>query len=167
MRWGPRAMWAIVATVAAAGGCGGGGSGGDSGVRARFEVPRADAPPSEFYALPFPTDIRVGDDGAIDLADHPRHNDLVAAYVDIIAARQRGLSLTAPSFFRFDAEIDPATLPATPQAATEDGASVYLVNVDPDSPGRGERLPLRFRFEPVPGEVIGDNWLSAAPYPGF
>ena len=48
-----------------------------------------------------------------------------------------------------------------------DDASVYLVNVDPTAPGHGQKTPLLYRFESKPGSVIGGNWLSALPYPGF
>ncbi|RMH40911.1 MAG: hypothetical protein D6689_12285 [Deltaproteobacteria bacterium] len=135
---------------------------------ALFEVPRAGGPPpSGFYALPFPNDIRAGDDGRIDLADYVRPNALIDNYIEAIAAEQRFFSVNAPVFFRFTAPIDPASLPADPAAAAADGASVYLVDVDPDSPERGERRPLRFRFEHYPGETIGADWLAVLPYPGF
>jgi hypothetical protein len=44
---------------------------------------------------------------------------------------------------------------------------VYLVDVDPDSPARGTRHPLRLKFTAAPAMVIGPNWLAALPYPGF
>jgi pimeloyl-ACP methyl ester carboxylesterase len=159
IRWGVFA----VAMLALAG-CGD----DDAGVTALFELPEPGAPPpSGFYGLPYPNDVRIGDDGLIDLSDHVRPNDLITEYIDVIAAEQRGYSISAASFFRFSGEIDPATLPATPDDSRQDGASVYLVDVDPDSPSRGERVPLRFRFETFAGESIGANWLSVLPYPGF
>jgi dienelactone hydrolase len=135
---------------------------------ALFEVPRGAPPPSGFYALPYPNDIRVDEEtGAIDLADYIRPNPLIGLYVDSISNAQRGFSINAGIFFCFDAPIDASSLPATPSDALADDASVYLVDVDPDSPRKGERVPLRFRFEPRSGETIGDNWLSVLPYPGF
>ena len=88
-------------------------------------------------------------------------------YIDTIAADQRGFGLTSALYLRFDGLIDSASLPAEPAAAQGDAASVYLVNVDADSPGFGTRLPLEFRFEPEAGESIGDNWLACLPFPGF
>lgn len=135
---------------------------------ARFEVPRpSQPPPSGFYALPYPNDIRVDDgDGHIDLSDHARPNAIIGQYVDIVGSVQRGFSVNAASFVRFDAPIDPTSLPSAADSVT-DAASVYLVNVDPDSPRLGERTPLLFRFEHYAGEAIGDDWLSVLPYPGF
>jgi predicted esterase len=135
---------------------------------ALFEVPRPGAPPaSGFYALPFPNDLRVGEDGRVDLSDHARPNAIIGEYLDVIADRQRGFGMNSAVFFRFSEQIDPASLPQTPEASLGEGASVYLVNVDPESAARGQKTPLRFRFERFAGEAIGDNWLSALPYPGF
>ncbi len=135
---------------------------------ALFEVPRgSEYPPSGFYALPFPNDIRIADDGLVDLTDFKRPNVLVGNYIDAIDDNLGGFSLNAAAFFRFTQPIDDTTLPEQPTGSMEDGASVYLVNVDPDSPNRGETWPLQFRFEHFSGEAIGDDWLSVLPFPGF
>lgn len=135
---------------------------------ALFEVPRSsEYPPSGFYALPFPNDIRIADDGLVDLTDFKRPNALVGNYIDAIDDNLGGFSLNAAAFFRFTQPIDDTTLPEQPTGSMEDGASVYLVNVDPDSPNRGETWPLRFRFEHFSGEAIGNDWLSVLPFPGF
>jgi hypothetical protein len=144
------------------------GSSGGGEVRALFEVPRGGAAPADgFYALPFPNDIRVGDDGSIDLADHPRLNDLAGLYLDAIMAEQRGFGLSSAGFVRFDGAIDPASLPEGAGAAAADGASVYLVDIDPDSPARGTFAPALARFQEIEGEAIGPHWLAVLPYPGF
>ena len=50
---------------------------------ALFEVPRGQIPTTEFYALPFPNDIRRDDAGHPMLADYPRPASLVALYVEV------------------------------------------------------------------------------------
>jgi len=160
--------------------CSGGAGSSDSGASdgapdayvgeatALFEVPRSEPPPDGFYALPYPNNIRVDDTtGLIDLSDHLRPTPILEEYIDAVAANVHGFSLSAPGFFRFDNPIDPTSLPDTPEASLTDTASVYLVNVDSESPDYGKRVPLRYRFEPVNGEAIGRNWLSVLPYPGF
>ena len=143
-----------------------GSSGGE--VRALFEVPRAgEAPADGFYALPFPNDIRVADDGSIDLADHPRLNDLAGLYLDAIMAEQRGFGLSSAGFVRFDGAIDPGSLPGDAAAAASGSASVYLVDVDPDSPARGTLAPALAHFKESEGEAIGPHSLAVLPYPGF
>lgn len=158
--------WIRLALLVSAAACSGGGD--DGAARGMFEVPRGGEPLADgFYGLPFPNDIRVADDGAIDLADHPRLNDLAGLYLDAIMAEQRGFGLSSAGFFRFDGPIDPASLPADPEASLAESASVYLVDVDPDSPGRGTRTLVTTRFKESEGEAIGPNSLAVLPYPGF
>jgi hypothetical protein len=132
-----------------------------------FSVPGGPTPPAQFYELPFPNDIRRRADGHPDLADYPRLNATVDKYPAAISADLDGFGLNAPVFVRFGGPVDEASLPESPEASLTDAASVYLVNIDPESAGRGDKVPLRFRFERKPGSVIGANWLSALPYPGF
>jgi predicted esterase len=136
-------------------------AGGAQAVTALFELA-----PSEFYALPFPNDLRRTA-GGIDLSGHVRPNPLIAQYLDTFATHTDGFGTNSALFVRFSGAIDAASLPATPQASLEASAAVYLVDVDPGSPDHGERVPLRFRFEPKAGVAIGPNWLAALPYPGF
>jgi hypothetical protein len=132
-----------------------------------FSVPGGPRPPTEFYELPFPNDIRRGADGRPDLADYPRLNPTVDRFPAAISANLDGFGLNTAIFVRFGGPVDAASLPQEPEASLMDDASVYLVNIDPTGPGRGGKTPLLFRFEPRPGSVIGGNWLSALPYPGF
>ena len=132
-----------------------------------FAVPGGPHPPADFYELPFPNDIRRGADGHPDLADYPRLNPTVDRFPAAISANLDGFGLNAAIFVRFGGSVDAASLPQEPEASLMDDASVYLVNVDPTSPGHGQKTPLLFRFEPRPGSVIAGNWLSALPYPGF
>ncbi len=142
---------------------------GDSApsATALFAVPGSASPPTEFYELPFPSDLRRHDDGTLDLSAYPRPNVMVGKYADAVAANLDGWGTNACTYARFSAAIDPTTLPADPAASLADTASVYLVDIDPDSPRKGQRTPLKLRFEPTEGESIGANWLAALPYPGF
>jgi pimeloyl-ACP methyl ester carboxylesterase len=130
-----------------------------------FEIPRAGHPPSEFYALPFPNDLRITETGAIDLSDHMRLGNLVDTYLELIGEETKGFGTNSAAFFRFSGPIDPSTLPTTPEDAMSASASVYLVDVTP-GPELHRRWPVRFRFEGRAGRSIGDNWLSVLPFPG-
>src|SRR5262249_2027713 len=134
-------------------------------VTALFEIPRAGAPPSEFYSLPFPNDLRVKANGAIDLSDPMRLGNIGDTYLSPIGEEPRGFGANAAAFFRFSGPIDPATLPASAGASMTLAASVYLVDVTP-GPELNRRWPVRFRFEPKAGRSIGPNWLSVLPFPG-
>src|SRR6266568_8954925 len=126
-------LWTAAALAALAGACSDSGTGvsspdggmaitvdGGAAVAALFEVPAAGQHPSEFYALPFPNDLRLNRnrsgnaDGTMDLADYPRPSDLIGRYIDIFAADTGGFGTNSAIYFRFSGPIDPATLPATP-----------------------------------------------------
>lgn len=136
---------------------------------ALFELPGASAAGAsgEYYALPFPNDLRVRADGTLDLDAHPRPNALIDEYLGIFSSHFEGFGTNSGIFVRFSDAIDVTTLPASADAARADAASVYLVDVDAASPERGLRRPLRFRFETEAGVTIGANWLAVLPYPGF
>jgi predicted esterase len=137
-----------------------------AGVEALFAIPRPTASAAGFYALPYPNDLRVDDSGAIDLAEVIRPNELVGRYMDALAAEQRGFSLIAPVFCRFSGPLDPTSLPQSPTDSLSSDASVYLVRLSGPDQERGQRVPVRFRFEPHAGAIIGPNWLAALPFPG-
>ncbi|MCG8424660.1 MAG: hypothetical protein MJE77_42765 [Proteobacteria bacterium] len=160
--------WLALLSVLAVAGCTA--SETDGATQALFDLPRAGASSeSGFYALPFPNDVRLADRtlGTIDLSDYPRPNALLEIYIDSIQGHLRGFSVSAASHVRFSDPIDPRSLPESPDDSLAGEASVYMVNVDGESPRFGERIPLLFRFEERHGEAIGRNWLAALPYPGF
>lgn len=134
-------------------------------VTAIFQLPR-DGVAQEFYALPYPSDLRRDDAGHPLMADYPRRVDIVNRYLDAIESLD-GFGTNGAMFARFTGPIDPGSLPAPAASEDDPAASVYLVDVDPASPARGERIPLRFRFQTYAGWTIGENWLGALPYPGF
>lgn len=138
--------------------------GGDSPTTALFAVPGADVA-DDFYALPFPNDLRRHDDGTLDLSQFPT-NSLIVDSIRAAAESLDGFGLNAAIFARFDGPLDAASLP-DPAASMMPGASVYLVNIDPGSPDRGTRTPLALRFIAAPTMTLGDNHISARPYPGF
>ncbi len=133
-------------------------------VTAYFAVPGS-TQTDDFYALPFPNDLRRHDDGTLDLSELPT-NSPIAMTVRDIAATNDGFGLNAALFARFSGALDPETLPSPAESMTE-AASVYLVDVDPDSPTRGERSPVIATFRPDGTVTIQGNRLVVRPYPGF
>jgi hypothetical protein len=173
-RFGVIGLWAgfaIIGAVAAAAGCALEGASQDAGAvgpaRALFTVPRSAQPLGEYYELPFPNALRVRENGTLDLGGHERSNALIADYLDLMSLVFDGFGPNQASFARFSAPIDPTSLPATPEASRSAAASVYLVDLGPSSPSRGERVPVRVRFQAKAGEAIGPASLRVLPYPGF
>ena len=122
--------------------------------------------PETFYDLPFPNDVRRLAEGGLDLTGFPSQSVMVDLYVDAIATRLDGFGLNSGIFFRFEGELDPDSLP-DPAASMTENSSVYLVDVDRDSPRFGERIPIKVRFRAEPGTSIGPGSLAILPYPGF
>ncbi|HEU4615304.1 MAG TPA: hypothetical protein VFS15_24590, partial [Kofleriaceae bacterium] len=138
---------------------------GDDGVTAYFAVPGSTAA-DDFYALPYPNDLRRHEDGSLDLSEFPTNSVIAQTVRDIAQRDNDGFGLNAAMFARFSAELDPASLP-TPADSMQAGASVYLVDVDPDSPDRGTRVPIVATFHPEGPQTIGPDRLVARPFPGF
>lgn len=139
----------------------------DSGApptTALFAVPGG-TPGDDFYALPFPNDLWRKPDGTLDLSLFPTNSLIVDTYRGA-AESLDGFGKNEAIFARFDGAIDPASLP-DPAASTQPGASVYLVDIDPDSPRLGEKTPILVRFRAEPTATLGGNHIVARPYPGF
>lgn len=115
--------------------------------RAVFTLPRTGDEP--FFDLPFPSDLRRTPEGTIDVRrfPNPRSNGLVRRYVDIMSRTLDGFATNGAVYLRLSHPVDPSTLPATPEASLEGGASAFLVDVDPDSPDRGARHPVVVHYQ--------------------
>src|SRR5262245_7404352 len=134
-------------------------------VTAYFEIPR-ETPAEDFYFTPFPNDLWRHEDGSLDLSRFPT-NSIIADNVRGVAERELdGFSLNAAMFSRLSGSVDPSSLPTPEESVTAD-ASVYLIDVDPDSPDRGTRMPLIVTFRKDGSQTIGPNRLVVRPYPGF
>jgi predicted esterase len=117
-------------------------AGEDPGApRALFVLPRT--PETPFFDLPWPTDLRRTAEGLVDVSafPNPRRVDLVARYLAAVTARQRGFATNGAIYFRFSRSVDPASLPATVEDTLRPDASVFLIDVDPESPTPLARHP--------------------------
>jgi hypothetical protein len=149
---------ALVALLLMIVGCGG-------GPTALHDLHQTSA--SDFYDLPFPSDAHLKADGTIDFTLYKRTTNIVDSYIDTISAVEHGFGLSAGMFFRFDAPLDPASLPQAAADSLLASSSVFLVDVTPGSPTYDKRLPVRARFTAGAYEFIGVNWLGVIPIPGL
>jgi hypothetical protein len=138
---------------------------GDDPVTAYFAVPGSSTG-DDFYALPFPNDLRRHPDGKLDLSEFPTNSIIVDTVRQIAERDLDGFGLNAALFARFSGALDPATLPSPAASMTAD-ASVYVVDIDPNSPTYGERSPVVVTFRPEGTLTILGNRLVVRPYPGF
>jgi hypothetical protein len=152
-----RAHFAVL-LIAAASGCA-------DDVTAYFAVPGSSVG-DDFYALPFPNDLRRHADGKLDLSEFPTNSVIATTVRDIAQRDLDGFGLNAALYARFSGPLDPASVPDPAESMTDD-AAVYLVDVDPDSPDRGVRVPVAATFHPEGTQTMGPNRLVVRPYPGF
>ena len=133
---------------------------------ARAVTPVFDGTSSAFYDLPFPHELRRDPDGTISIAGFPfSANPLVVQYRDAIETTD-GFGIASGVFFQFDGAIDPASLPADPEASRQPGASAFLIDVDPGSRTRGTRIPLWIDFRAAADAYRPGNLLTLMPVPG-
>ncbi len=118
-----------------------------------------------FLDQPWPSDARKRPDGTLRLRDfqNPTQSSTLDEYLTVIADETRGFGRTTAVYVGFDGAIAQSSLPVTPIAATADDATVYLVNVDPDSPSRGARVPIETRVSKQQTMYLAANHLIALP----
>ncbi|HEX5061099.1 MAG TPA: hypothetical protein VFV99_17155 [Kofleriaceae bacterium] len=134
-------------------------------VTAYFAVPGS-TKGDDFYALPYPNDFWRHDDGTLDLSQFPTNSVIATTVRDLAEQKLDGFGMSAALFARFSGPLDPLSLPS-PAESMKEGASVYLIDVDPDSPNRGTRYPIVATFHPEGTQTMGPNRLAVRPYPGF
>lgn len=144
---------------------------GASGTQSLWVAPASldDLSDERFYDHPWPSDLRRDADGSIHLAGfyNPRQVVLVSDYVRAARGLIDGFSPVASAYLRFAGDIDPSTLPASPQAALDPGASVQIVDVDPRSPEHGRRRLLETFWQKDDGVYWLKDTLAVRPALGY
>jgi len=128
---------------------------------------------ADFYAFPFPTDLRrrTGEQDGLDLSGYPGPglsflSNLQARYREL-AAQSRGFSQSTSIYFVFEDAVSESNLPGSPMESVEEDSPVFLVDIDPVSAEYGRRIPLRIRFYRQPGSFHPGNLLAMIPLPGI
>ena len=155
------------------------GSSDDSGASAEpsgpasamFEVPSSldDLAAEAWFDHPWPSDFRRDADGTIHLTGYynPRSVVLIKEYLKAMNGALEGFSPVGAGYLRFTGPIDPSSLPAHPQAATEANASVQLVDVDDASPERGQRKLVTLHWQLEEGAYWRPDTLAFMPTMGY
>lgn len=176
------------AGITAIAACGGDGAPGgrDAGARDATSPGAADAfvPPEgtamrfdpgggDFFDLPFPDDARLENEGDFEgvftswpgPGEDERAADqwLLGPWLETADDLLTGWGLSSAIFAYFSAPIDPYTIPQEPEDSLDfaGGApSVFLVDVDPESPERGELMPISCQFREESGRYHDENQLA-------
>jgi hypothetical protein len=131
------------------------------GVTSKFD------PDAGFFDAPFPIAHRSRPDGSLRVADFPYAATSVAQLLALLEEGNGGFALNGAVFVPFEGPVDGSRLPADPAASLEPEATVFLIDVDPESPRRGERIPLETSFYKDARSHAPANVLVALPYAGF
>ncbi|AKT39359.1 hypothetical protein [Chondromyces crocatus] len=117
-----------------------------------------------FFDAPWPSDLRLQDGSPyIDGYYNPHDQPLLREYIGAMRGALRGFSPASAGYLRFDAPIDPATLPTDPIAAQAATSSVQLLDVDPASPEHGQRRAISLHWREARGVYWLPNTLAFMP----
>ncbi|MBX2803686.1 MAG: hypothetical protein KTR31_38775 [Myxococcales bacterium] len=122
-----------------------------------------------FWSSPWPSDRRLDDDGTLAMTAFPNPfaADLLADYIELAEAHV-GFGTNSPVYLGFDGPLDPLTLPDPEQSLLDPESSLLLVDVDPQSPYWGERVPVLWQQNAFVGSVyMPEHQLAVAPLYGF
>jgi hypothetical protein len=136
-----------------------------------FTVPASlgDLNEEHWYDIPWPSDLRRDPDGSIHFEGfyNPHQTIILDAYIKDTKGLLNGFSPQAFGYLRFTVDIDATTLPASPQASIDPGASVQLIDVDPASPERGKRKLLQTFWRQADGVYWFKDTLAVGPALGW
>jgi hypothetical protein len=135
--------------------------------RVFFELaPRADG---DFFRHPFPSDLRLTDDGTIDLSSFPTPGggldgrDAVASLIDGAMENQRGFSTTPTILFRFSDSMDLASFRGKDQEGSP--ATLRYVNIEPESVARGYGPSFNWYVTTGGGRYVCPRWAAVRTAP--
>lgn len=121
----------------------------------------------DFHAVPFPSDVRKRADGTYGYTQYASVYALGVGklWLDAADDLQTGFGLTSGVFMHFDGPLDPETIPTTDDDSLEASATVFLVDVDAQSPMKGSRIPVRCRFtQPVGSHHPANQLACVSPF---
>jgi hypothetical protein len=130
-----------------------------------FDLSANTTQPANFYASPFPSDLRLNDAGAPDYSGFPLNSGftLLDSMVPLASSRA-GFSTLAVAYFQFTAPM--ATIDPTVTIAAGPPSSILLLDVDPASPDRGTFFPTVASTPPMDAYTAA-NVVTVAARPGF
>ena len=147
--------------------------GGDAGAsgpgRAYFVLPDQ---AETFGELPWPNDLARletsdGSLGNLDLSTlrEATRGDTVRDYLDGLSEVE-GWSPSTAVYFRFGRAVEAGSVPASAAASLTSEASVFLADIDPESPTHGARVPVEVFLQSEATRYWEGPTLAAVPVPG-
>ncbi len=136
----------------------------DDEFRALFQIP--DLPTSEpldFFAMPFPNDLRLDGDGRPMLDGFPSPGEAAPSVDRLLGfvAEQTGWGLDPVVYFRFNKPHDLTSI----KVLTTD-ATVHFASIDPDADDYGNLSAFEFFTRQSRNRYVCQNWLAVTTYGG-
>lgn len=143
-------------------GCQPAGEAGTGPVAVRYD------PGADFFARPFPDDLRRDAAGRLELEGfpNPTNSPILAQIIGLIEEQTDGWSANAAAYVSFDGPLDPGSLPRDPAATLLPEATIFLAPLDPQGQ-LGERVPLVLQYHAEATLFLPAHTLAAMPVPGF
>src|SRR5262249_31774384 len=117
-----------------------------------------------FYAMPYPSDLRLTPQGTPDLRGFPNNlQESLVSGLQTIAMQRVGFPQMPTAYFHFNAPIAPRDPSVVLDGA---GAPIFLVDVDPKSDERGTMFPV-VAATPAADRYLLDGTLEIAPRVGI
>ena len=85
---------------------------------------------------------------------------MVDVLVTALAEEAKGFGTSSGLYMSFESPINEAALPSNGASSIRSTSNLFLVNVDPDSPTRGERMPITWRVFPDETLYLPNNSLG-------
>ena len=153
-------VWATIFLASSIGlGCG-----PQSSTSVYFDLDGNTGTPETFFDHPFPSDLRLTNDGRPDLKGFP--NPKKTALVDNLiagAGDRQGFSSMTVALFRFDGALTPHSPDQVVRANST--APFLIIDIDPNSPNRGHLFPVLAETLAA-DDYLADFGLAVAPWPG-
>ncbi len=182
MRWS--LVGGVAVVVLAQGACGSsnppsaGIGGSDAGAdespgipQSIFVVPTSIAALADdhFFDHPWPSDYRRDASGSVVFTGlpNPFGEPILDTYVQAMTGALDGFSIAAYGYLRFATDLDPATLPGSPNDTLSATSTVQLINVDPGSPEHDQRHVAQVYWWQPTGDYWSPDTLAVGPALGY
>ncbi len=123
---------------------------------------------ASIFDFPYPSDHLLGEDGFIDVSGFPNPlpSSLVEKYVNYANTHIKGWGANSAIYFHFSAGLDLDSLPDEWSSTTAE-SPIQLINIEPNSPEFGTRVPVKVEFFKDATDYYPENTLAFLPFPGF
>lgn len=128
---------------------------------ARFVVD-ADRYATAFAHVPFPSDLYLTPEGTVRLDGFPYQlqGSMVDVLVTALSQETKGFGTSSGLYLSFESPINEEALPTNGASSIRSSSTLFLVNIDPDSPSRGEKVPITWRVFPEETQYLPSNSLG-------